>query len=155
PPPVSPRAAPSGERLPTGPYPGCHAGLVQGFDNGLLVSIRHLMEERQDDRVILGPLAVAQSGTHPGRAITRRLSRAARPGSSGIHGFAVSTHNPAPGRNAGIQHRLHHILLVASFREANTEALPIAACPSRLLGQPHAGDSTQQGPVSVGEKTAA
>ncbi len=44
----------------------------------------------------------------------------------------MGAHDPPAGRDASIQHGLHDVSLIASLRQTNAEALPIAARPVRL-----------------------
>src|SRR5690349_11726142 len=80
----------------------------------LLLAITHLRVERQDDAAVLGPLG---------------LGKAVSAGRAGVGPLAVRAHDAPAGRNAVLQHGLHHRSLVRPWRQPHAVALPIAAGP--------------------------
>src|SRR5215510_6406730 len=105
---------------------------AQGRCDPVLLGVRHLREQRQDDRLVLRRLALPQAPTGAGSAIASARAAATRPRARRIGGFAVTAHDPPPAGYALVEQHLHHASLIAPRRQANAEALPVAPGPLRL-----------------------
>ena len=88
----------------------------------------HRRVERQQDRVILRADALAQAGALLafGAAIQ---TRRARPRLQCVRRLAVRAHDAAAGRDAAIEHSLHHRALIDARGQPHAVALPVGARP--------------------------
>jgi hypothetical protein len=114
----------------------------QRAHDALLVVIGHPNVEREDQPVRRKLLTLQEctgSFAAPWLLLVCRLE--------------MRTHDAATRGDCRIEHALHHLTLTGAAWQPDTIALPVAACPRRLVWNAHAGHIRKQGVVALSEPT--